>query len=108
MAYLVKIMPRAERDLADVYAAIDAEHSNAALRWFLDLERAIFTLERNPTRCPVTPESKGLRHLLCGRKPHVYRVIYRIVERRKKVEILHIRHGARDKLSAKVATFGIR
>ena len=100
MAYLVKIMPRAERDLANVYASIDAENSDAARRWFVGLQRAVFTLEKSPTRCPVTPESKNLRHLLYGRKPHVYRVIYRIVERRKEVEILHIRHGARDKLSA--------
>jgi plasmid stabilization system protein ParE len=100
MAYLVKIMPRAERDLVAVYSTIGAEHSEAALRWFLGLQRAVFILEKNPARCPVTPESKNLRHLLYGRKPCVYRVIYRIVERRKEVEILHIRHGARDKRSA--------
>ncbi len=97
MAYLVKIMPRAERDLADVYAAIDAPHSNAASRWFAGLERAVFTLEQSPARCPVTPENKNFRHLLYGKKPHVYRVVYRILERQKEVEILHIRHGAMDK-----------
>jgi toxin ParE1/3/4 len=100
MAYLVRIMPRAERDFANAYVAMDAEHSDAALRWFMGLQRVVFTLEKSPTRCPVTPESKNLRHLLYGRKPHVYRVIYRILERRKEVEILHIRHGARDKLWA--------
>jgi len=92
-------MPRAERDLAAVYDAIDAENSAAALRWFSGLERAILTLEEIPTRCPIPPESKTLRHLLYGRKPHVYRVIYRIVERRKEVEILHIRHAAMDRFS---------
>jgi toxin ParE1/3/4 len=97
MAYLVKIMPRAERDFGAIYSAIDAEESDAALRWFRGLQRAIFTLEKHPTRCPVTPERKTLRHLLYGRKPHVYRVVYRIVPHRKEVEILHIRHGARDK-----------
>jgi len=100
MAYLVKIMPRAERDLEAIYFAVVAEHSNAALRWFTGLQRAVFTLETNPARCPVTPESKNFRHLLYGRKPHVYRIIYRIVDRRKEVEILHIRHTARGKLSA--------
>jgi plasmid stabilization system protein ParE len=93
-------MPRAERDFLAIYEAIDAEYSDSALRWFTGLQRVIFTLEKNPTRCPTTPESKSLRHLLYGRKPHIYRIIYRIVERRKEIEILHIRHGARDKLSA--------
>ncbi len=96
MAYLVRIMARAERDFARLYAAIHAGHSSAACLWCNGLERAVFPLEENPERCLVTPESKQLRHLLYGRKPHVYRVIYRIVARKKEVEILHIRHGARD------------
>ncbi len=101
MAYLAKIMPRAERDLEGIYAAVDAGQSDAAFRWFTGLERAVFTLEETPARCPTTPESRKLRHLLYGDKPHVYRVIYRIAERRKEVEILHIRHGAMDKFKPK-------
>jgi toxin ParE1/3/4 len=93
VAYLVRIMPRAERDFVDLYHAIDAENSDSALRWFHGLRRAIFTLETNPLRCPRTTENKSLRQLLYGRKPHVYRVIYRIVERLDEVQILHIRHG---------------
>jgi len=91
-------MPRAERDLADIYDSIHAEESGAALRWYAGLERAILTLEAIPQRCPVTPESKRLGHLLYGNKPNVYRVIYRILERSKEVEILHVRRGARDRL----------
>ena len=98
MAYLVKVMPRAQRDLAAIYASIHAETSDGAWRWYLGLERAILTLERSPQRCPVTPESKRMRQLLYGNKPYVYRVIYRILERPKEVEILHIRHGARDRV----------
>jgi plasmid stabilization system protein ParE len=33
--------------------------------------------------------------LLYGNKPHTYRVIYRVLEMQKRVEVLHIRHGAR-------------
>ncbi len=99
MAYLVRIMPRAERDFRSIYPAIDAGKSDAAFRWFRGLERSIFSLEKNPSRCPLTPESNALRHLLYGNKPHIYRVIYRIAERSKEVEILHIRHGAMDRLN---------
>ena len=55
-----------------------------------------FTLEENPARCPITPENPQYRHLLYGKKPNVYRVIYRVLEQEKNVEILHIRHGARQ------------
>ena len=62
-------MPRAERDLVALYDAIDVEHSEAALQWFNGLRRAVFTLEANPWRSPVTPENKNLRHLLYGEIP---------------------------------------
>jgi plasmid stabilization system protein ParE len=94
MEYAIRIMPRAERDLWEIYLEIHAGQAEAAKRWFLGLEFSILSLEHNPRRCPVTPESKRLRHLLYGKKPHVVRVIYRITERPKVVEILHIRHGA--------------
>lgn len=96
MAYLVNIMPRAERDLEDIYSAVEAEQSDAAFRWFRGLERAVFTLEETPTRCPVTREDAHLRHLLYGKKPHIYRVIFAIDELHKTVQILTIRHGARQ------------
>ena len=44
----------------------------------------------------MTRENSGVRHLLYGGKPHVYRVIFRIMEKQKQVEVLHIRHGARQ------------
>jgi plasmid stabilization system protein ParE len=96
MAYLVRIARRAESDLDAIYVAVNAENSDAAFRWFNGLERVLFTLEENPARCPATPENPQYRHLLYGKKPNVYRVIYRVLEQGKDVEILHIRHGARQ------------
>ena len=98
MAYLVNITSRAERDLAHLYGEINATHSDAALKWYRGLKEAILSLEDHPNRCPATPEKKELRHLLYGRKPHVYRVIFRVLEKQKHVDVLHIRHGARRKL----------
>jgi toxin ParE1/3/4 len=100
MAYLVKITPRAERDLALLYEAIHAERSEAALEWYRGLKRAILSLQEKPNRSPEAPEKVGLRHLLYGHKPHIYRVIYRISGKQKCVEVLHIRHGARKKPKA--------
>jgi plasmid stabilization system protein ParE len=100
MAYLVNITARAERDLEALYVEIHAEDSEAALKWYLGLHEAILTLERLPNRCPVTRENPQLRHLLYGRKPHIYRVIYRVLEMQKRVDVLHIRHGARKDFPA--------
>ena len=97
MAYLVNVTLRAERDLALVFDAINAEHSDAALKWYWGLKEAILSLEEQPNRCPETPENARLRNLLYGNKPHIYRVIYRVSEKPKQVDVLHIRHGARQR-----------
>ena len=100
MAYLVKTTPRSERDLANLYREINAEDSDAALKWYRGLKAAVLSLEEQPNRCPVTPENDKYRHLLYGNKPHVYRVIFRVLEKQRRVEILHIRHGAQKRIQA--------
>jgi plasmid stabilization system protein ParE len=100
MGYRVNISARAERDFKSHYSEIHAENSESALKWYLGLKEATLSLENFPYRCPVTPEKGQLRHLLYGHKPHVYRVIYRILEREKRVDVLHIRHGARRRFRA--------
>lgn len=100
MAYLISITSRAQRDLAELYEEINAECSQAALEWYRGLKDAILSLEEQPNRCAVTREKAGLRHLLYGNKPHIYRVIYRVRKRNKHVEVLHIRHGARRRFKA--------
>ncbi|MGI8960790.1 MAG: type II toxin-antitoxin system RelE/ParE family toxin [Bryobacteraceae bacterium] len=100
MAYRVDITARAERDLSFLFTEINAEHSSAALEWYRGLKEAILSLEGHPNRCPATRENRELRHLLYGHKPHVYRVIYRVMEKQKNVQVLHIRHGARRPFNA--------
>jgi plasmid stabilization system protein ParE len=95
MAYAVRFMPRAKRDLRLLFEHIHAGESAAAFRWYRGLRQEILSLEETPNRCSFAPENRRLRHLLYGRKPHVYRVIYCVIERKKRVDVLHIRHGAR-------------
>ncbi len=97
--FLVKITPRAERDIAHLFQTINAEHSAAALDWYFGLRQAILQLRSHPNRCLITQKKGRLRHLLYGHKPHVYRVIFRIIEKQSCVEVLHIRHGARKPLT---------
>jgi plasmid stabilization system protein ParE len=100
MGYLVNLSARAERDFVSLYDEINAEQSDAALGWYLGFKEAILTLEEQPKRCPLTPESDKFRHLLYGGKPHIYRAIFRVLERQKQVEVSHIRHGARRRFKA--------
>ena len=97
MAYAVSISARAQRDLAQIYNYIGVDDSEVAWEWYQGLNKAILDLEEQPNRWPVTHESSKLRHILYGNKPDIYRVIYRVLERRKLVEVIHIRHGARNR-----------
>jgi toxin ParE1/3/4 len=100
MAYRVEFTDRAARDLASLYEEKHADETEAAARWFNGLEKAVGTLEYLLRRCSAAPESgkigRTLRHLLYGKKPHVYRVIFEIDKVHKAVKILTIRHGARQ------------
>lgn len=95
MAYLVKLMPRAKLDLRLLFGHLHASESPTAFRWYQGLEQEILRLEENPKRCPAAPGGRKLRHLLYGHKPHVYRVICRVLDQRRHVDVLYIRHGAR-------------
>jgi plasmid stabilization system protein ParE len=95
MTYRVDLTERATRNLRRIYRTINAENSERARDWLNGLEKAVFSLDENPARAPVIPED-SLRHLLYGRKPNVYRIIYAIDERERVVTVLHIRHGARE------------
>ena len=95
MEYLVRVSERALRDLERIYEYIEGDSSDAAFAWFNDLTETIYSLERFPERGQVTPEDRKLRHLLFGRAPGVYRIIYGVDKRRGAVEILHVRHSAR-------------
>jgi toxin ParE1/3/4 len=102
MAYLIEFAERAIRDLEALYVEKNAAEAPAASRWYNGLEEAVYALAAFPHRCPVAPEARRvrreLRHLLYGKKPHIYRVIYEIDERKNTVWVLHIRHGARRRL----------
>jgi toxin ParE1/3/4 len=100
MQYLVRLTDRALRDLKAIYDFIDADSSESAFAWFNDLAEAIYSLERFPERGTITPEDKKLRHLLFGKSPNTYRIIYALDKRKNGVNILHIRHGARARFLA--------
>ncbi len=104
MAYRIEFAARAARDLEILYVEKNAAEAQAAARWYNGLEQAVYALATHPNRCPIAPEAqklrRKLRHLLYGKKPHVYRVIYEVEERRQTISVLTIRHSARRRTRA--------
>ena len=102
MTYLVEFSIRALHDLEVLYFEKNVADSRSAEQWLNGLQDAIDGLASLPNRCPPAPEGQGakreLRHLLYGKKPHIYRVIYEVDESRRMVRVFHIRHGAMQSL----------
>ncbi|HWB97567.1 MAG TPA: type II toxin-antitoxin system RelE/ParE family toxin, partial [Bryobacteraceae bacterium] len=103
MAFRVDTTPEAERDILRILDWLIAEETGqAGMRWFRGLEKAIVSLSEMPERCPLAPENESLpfevRHLLYGRRPHRYRILFTVEH--EVVYILHIWHGRRRHLGA--------
>ena len=102
MAFRVEYSSQAEADLDSILEWLISQHAGqAGLRWFEGLEKAVAGLSEMPQRCPLVPENRTfpfeVRHLLYGRRPDVYRVIFRVME--DVVYILHVWHGRREHMT---------
>jgi plasmid stabilization system protein ParE len=98
MDFRVELSDQAQRDIATIYDWLQSQYAgDAGGRWFLALRAAVASLTNLPTRCPLAPENRDspaeVRHLLYGRRPHVYRILFAIEG--DVVRVLHIRHGRR-------------
>jgi plasmid stabilization system protein ParE len=101
MTFRVETTAAAEQDADEILGWLLSEHAgDTGIRWFVALQEAIESLAKFPARCPLAPENTvfpfEVRHLLYGRKPHVYRILFTIKE--QTVYVLHIRHGRRQPL----------
>ncbi len=92
------IQPSALAELEEAYRWIAERTPTRAAGWFNHFVEVLKSLETNPERCEMAPESKfigvKIRQLLYGRRGGIYRALYTI--RGRQVHILHIRHAARN------------
>jgi len=97
MAYLVNVTDRAGRDLAHLYREIHANNTGAALKWYRGFRIAISQAsKRSREPLPVTPEKRqGQGFALREQASHFTAQYIEYWKRRSRVEVLHIRHGAR-------------
>lgn len=101
MTFHVEITAAAEQEADAILDWLTSEHAgDTGIRWFAALQEAIASLAKFPERCPLAAENAAfpfeVRHLLYGRKPHVYRILFTIEG--QTVNVLHIRHGRRQPL----------
>jgi plasmid stabilization system protein ParE len=102
MAFRVKTTATAKRELDEILGRLlSQEAGETGLRWFQGLRQAVAMLADFPQRCALAPENAvfpfEVRHLLYGRKPHVYRIIFTVEGHT--VSVLHIRHGRRQPIA---------
>jgi len=100
MAHSVRITARAVREIDEALEWLGERSRTAAVRWHAQLLEAIRSLENNPQRCGLAPESElfpgELRQLLHGKRQRVYRILFET--RGNTVYILRVRHGAQSLL----------
>ena len=102
MAFRVKTTAQAKRDLDDILERLLSQGAGeTGVRWFQGLHQAVATLADSPRRCALAPENAvfpfEVRHLLYGRTPHTYRIIFTVEG--DTVSVLHIRHGRRQPIA---------
>lgn len=92
--YLVKLYPRAYRDLDGIYAYIEGTllEPATASKMVDELENAIFSLETLPERGAIRRigayANQGYRQLFHKN----YTIIYRVLKEKKEVHIITVRY----------------
>lgn len=95
--YSVRVAAPAASEIEAVYLYIREDSPMNAANWRLGLAEAAESLKTLPKRCGLAPENGSfefeIRQLIYG----TYRVLFTI--RADEVVILHVRHGARERMS---------
>ena len=94
--YRVEPTDKALVDAGEAYFWINDVSEATALRWYEGLMKAFRSLEQNPLRCPLAPESaffeEEIRQLNYGK----YRILFTVEG--ETVFVLRVRHSAREYL----------
>jgi plasmid stabilization system protein ParE len=96
MRYRIIIEQQAYAEMDETYEWIAQYSPEKATLWYFDMTERIESLQNNPYRCSLAPESsffpEEIRQLLFEK----YRILFTV--RGEEVHVLHIRHSARDTL----------
>jgi len=98
VTYHVIVTRTADAEAMEAFRWYAERSPAAARRWYQGLERALKTLESQPTQCPISEEDsealgREVRLKLYGRRRGVYRILFAIDG--ETIWVLRIRHSAR-------------
>ncbi|MEI6430479.1 MAG: type II toxin-antitoxin system RelE/ParE family toxin [Pseudanabaena sp. ELA607] len=98
MVYQIEISPSAIADIENIYIWLRDEFPAKADEWYNNLVKAILSLEKFPSRCPLALENKDFdretRQLIYKK----HRIIFGVNS--DVVQIYRVRHVAQDTLTA--------
>ncbi len=101
MTFPVIITPSGKADIFETRTWLLDNHSENADGWLWNICECVTSLRNFPERCPISDESAAfdveVRQLLCGKKPHVYRILFSIHQ--EKVFVLRVRSTRQAKLT---------
>jgi plasmid stabilization system protein ParE len=107
LKYRVEVTRNAEREAREAFEWLAARTPQHAPRWFDGLISAFDSLSRFPNRCPRAREAddvkEDVRQFLYGKRRGIYRILFTV--RGDVVYVLHVRHGARERMKGSEIQF---
>lgn len=99
MAFSLEITDKALAEIDEALAFRAQRSVTTAVRWYLELMKAIRELPDNSQRWPLAPECEwfpGIREMSFGKKRNLYRILFEI--RGDTIYVLRVRHVAQDSI----------
>ncbi len=101
MNYSVSISTGAKADIFETRNWLLEEHPEIADRWTWEISKCVASLSYMPQRCRISDESLAfdveVRELLCGSRPHIYRILFAITQD-DAVVVLRVRSTRQQRL----------
>ena len=89
--FKVNVPDEVFEEIEEFVSYIAQDSIDQAIKWQIEIEEKIYSLEQSPTRCPYADEMDfhdfEIRNLIFGN----YRILFHIED--KTVQILHVKHG---------------
>jgi plasmid stabilization system protein ParE len=96
MIFALEFARHALEEIETTYEWLARTSRPAAQRWHDRLFKSIKSLQQNPARCALAPESEWfsgeIRQLISGKRLQQYRILFQI--QHGTVYVLRVRHGA--------------
>jgi len=99
--FKITVSPKARADILEAASYIQQTRSpQASSQWKASLTDAILSLKDMPSRCPKASESDDVGLEIRALLHHPHRILFRVVDDKKTVEIMRVYHEKREPLAA--------